>query len=116
MPLDKDREDELREVQNMALDHAIEEMNAAHARGLDRKEDRGDRGFLTGMASKSVGVAVKIEQFIMLRNREGMGTPPEDDDRAAANLVKTARAEVAQILEKVGAGAQPRRKRGGDDD
>jgi hypothetical protein len=112
--LDKQREQELREVQNMALDHAIEEMNAAHGRGLDSEQDRGDRGFLTGMASKSVGVAVKIEQFIMTRNREGMGTRPEDDDRAAANLVKTARAEVQQILEKVGAGAQPRRKRGAE--
>ena len=112
--LDKQREQELRDVQTMALDHAIEEMNAAHGRGLNSKKDRGDRGFLTGMAAKSVGVAVKIEQFIMLRNREGMGSDDEDDSRAAASLVKAARAEVQQILEKVGAGAQPRRKRGAE--
>lgn len=113
--LGKEREEELRNVQNMALDHAIEEMNAAHTRGLESKEDRGDRGFLTGMASKSVSVAVKIEQFIMLRNREGMSTSDEDDERAAATLVKTARAEVAQILEKVGAGPKPRRSKRADD-
>jgi len=110
--LAKNREADLREVQDMALDHAIEEMNAAHTRGLDEKEDRGDRGFLTGMAAKSMAVAVKIEQFIMLRNREGMGDRTEEDERAAAALVRQARSEVAHILEKVGAGPQPRNRPG----
>jgi hypothetical protein len=115
MMLDKTRERELRDVQDMALDHAIEEMNAAHQRGLDEKEDRGDRGFLTGMASKSVSVAVKIEQFIMLRNREMPGAfndDPERERKAADSLIRNARAEVAEILEKVGAGPKPRARGG----
>jgi hypothetical protein len=114
MTIDKARLDELREVQAMALDHAVEEMQAAHALGLDSKDARGDRGWLTGMAAKSLGVAVKIEQLIALRDGRGKGSD-EDDEQAAAKMVRTARAEVAQILERVGAGPQPRRGKRGDD-
>ena len=113
--IDKARIDELREVQGMALDHAVEEMQAAHALGLDSKDARGDRGWLTGMAAKSLGVAVKIEQLISLREGRGPGDD-EDDEKAAAKMVRTARAEVAEILERASAGPQPRKKRGNADD
>lgn len=101
-----DIEQELERVQGVALKHAIDEMDEAAARGLDTKEDRGDRGFLTGMAAKSLGVAVRIEQFLMLRRREG-GEPinPEDPDgetKAKMAMVKKARGEVAKIMERVG--------------
>lgn len=106
-------EQELERVQGVALQHAVAEMDKAAARGLDTKEDRGDRGFLTGMAAKSLGVAVRIEQFLMLRRREN-GAPlyPDDPDgeaKAKMAMVKKARGEVAKIMERVGATSKARR-------
>jgi hypothetical protein len=108
--MDEKRKQDIDRIQEMALDHAIEEMEASDACGLDSKEDRGNRGFLTGMASKSLSVAVKLEQFKILMARPNIN--PEDDEesehRAADALIKSARAEVRQIMERAGAGAKPR--------
>jgi len=98
----KDYEAELERIQNIALDHAIEELDAADQRGLETTADRGDRGFLTGMAAKSLGVAVRIEQFLILRRREGFGDDDAEQQAATSNMVKKARAEVRGILERVG--------------
>lgn len=104
-------DEELQRIQDMAINHAIEEMDAADERGVKDKESRGDRGFLTGMASKSIGVAVKIEQFLALRRGDGPRGPEDDrsEERAKASLAENARAEVANIMERVGAGNTPRR-------
>lgn len=106
-----DIEQELERIQGLALRHAIDEMDAAHARGIDTKEDRGDRGFLTGMSAKSLGVAVRIEQFLILRRREGFGGMDDAADEQAAKLemVKKARGEVAKIMERVGGGSKAKR-------
>jgi hypothetical protein len=102
-------DDELKRIQEIALEHAINEMDEANTRGLDTKEDRGDRGFLTGMAAKSLGVAVKIEQFLILRNREGLYNPDDENVEQAKNsLVKNARAEVAEIMKRVKDGPKAR--------
>jgi hypothetical protein len=98
----QDHATELARIQALALDHAIEEMDAAAAKTLETQQDRGDRGWLTGMAAKSLNVAVKIEQFLALRG-EGSGPRDEDEEEAASRLVKTARAEVRSIMERVGA-------------
>lgn len=98
----KDYESELERIQGIALEHAIGEMDASDERGLDTKEDRGDRGFLTSMAAKSLGVAVRIEQFLILRRREGFGDDEAEQQAATSNMVKKARAEVRGILERVG--------------
>lgn len=102
-----DIEQELERIQGLALKHAIEEMDEAAARTLATKEDRGDRGFLTGMSAKSLGVAVRIEQFLMLRRREGFDARDPDDPTAEANakmaMVKKARGEVSKIMERVSA-------------
>lgn len=100
---DKEREAQLRAIQDQALDHAVEEMTAAGERTLETKEDRGDRSWLTGMASKSLSVAVKIEQFIALRERlnpSGHETP-EDEKKAADRLISRARDDVAKVLGRV---------------
>lgn len=101
-----DIEKELERIQGIALQHAVDEMDEAAARTLATKEDRGDRGFLTGMAAKSLGVAVRIEQFLMLRRREGFDARDPEDPTAEANakmaMVKKARAEVGKIMERVG--------------
>lgn len=105
----KDYNAELARIQNIALDNAIQEMDATDKLGIATKEDRGDRGFLTGMASKSLGVAVRIEQILALRRGDPGGA---DDNRqeqvAKAKMIMSARAEVASIMERVGAGNKPR--------
>lgn len=102
----RDQDEELRRIQDIAVDHAIAEMDEAASRGLDTKADRGDRGFLTGMAAKSLGVAVKIEQFLLLRKeRKATGlNDPEEERQAKATLIANARAETRGILERIGAG------------
>lgn len=106
-----DIEGELERIQNIALKHAVDEMDEAAARTLATKEDRGDRGFLTGMAAKSLGVAVRIEQFLILRRREGFNSmgDPEDEKAAKLEMVKKARGEVAKIMERVSGGAKAQR-------
>jgi hypothetical protein len=95
-------DDELRRIQDLAVKHAVEEMDAAAALGLDTKEGRGDRGWLTGMAGKSLSVAVKIEQFVALRaGRKMTAEDEEDEDTAKTRLVKEASAEVAEIMKRV---------------
>ena len=106
-----DIEKELERIQGIALQHAIDEMDESATRTLATKEDRGDRGFLTGMAAKSLGVAVRIEQFLILRRREGFGGMDDAADEQAAKLemVKKARGEVAKIMERVSGGAKAKR-------
>lgn len=105
-----DYDAELQRIQATALGHAIEEMDASAELTVQTREDRGDRGFLTGMAAKSLGVAVRIEQFLALRRGEGDGKDPDARQQgdAAKKLVQSARAEVRGIMERVGAGTKPR--------
>ena len=111
--MDAEREQKLRAVQDMAIDNAVEEMEAAHEKSLQTKGDRGDRGWLTGMAAKSMGVAVRIEQFLMLRSRGAIYTGDDAEAEAAAvdSMIRSARAEVGRIMENAKAGAQPPRKK-----
>lgn len=109
----KDYNAELERIQQLALDHAIEEMDASDERGVDSAQERGDRGFLTGMASKSLAVAVRIEQFLALRRGDGgaEGGPGDDDAeeaKAKAALVSKAKTEVAKIMERAGVGYHQR--------
>lgn len=107
----KDYDAELKRIQDIALDHAIEEMDASDGLTVETKEDRGNRGFLTGMASKSIGVAVKIEQFMALKKGNGSAgwDDPAEEAKAAAALVNSARAEVAKVMERAGVGPTTRR-------
>lgn len=105
----------LREIQDQAVTHAIEEMHAASELGLETKEDRGDRFWLTKMSAQSLTVAAKIEGFVMLRSRE-KGAPDPDDDtenRATDRLIKQARGEVTAIIERARIGYKPRGKSDG---
>lgn len=104
--IDDTRKAELVRIQGMAVEHAIDEMDAAHKRGLDTKVDRGDRGFLTSMASRSMSVAVRIEQYLMLAQREQ--TPGSDDESEKAahdRLIRESRAQVATIMKRIGSKA-----------
>lgn len=107
----QDQEESLRKMQESAIDMAIAEHEAAAAKGLDTKTDRGDRGWLTGMASKSVGLAVKVEQFFQLRAQR-TSVDPDEDDRETEKMVKQASATVAKLFESMKAGPQERPKRG----
>lgn len=113
MTLTKEQEDALRAIQDMAVDHAIEEMNASSELGVESREDRGDRYFLTKMSKESLTVAAKVEGYIMLRNRpDGRWNPNEDDEReAVARMIKRARGEVAGIIERAKGGPQPDKRK-----
>jgi hypothetical protein len=106
-----DIESELERIQGIALKHAIDELDAADGLGLDSKTARGDRGFLTGMSARSLGVAVRIEQFLILRRREGFGSLDDEKDEKAAKveMLRKARGEVTKILERVGSGSKAKR-------
>lgn len=108
----KERETELRRIQDMAIRHTVEQMDAADTFGLDCAKDRGDRGFLTSMAAKSMGVAVRIEQYVELCNRSGLYDlrDQEEQDAARDRMISKARAEVKSILERASDGtAKPKK-------
>ena len=101
MAMSKEQEEQLRAIQDKAVDHAVEEMNAASLLGIESKEDRGDRFWLTKMAEKSLTVAAKVEGFILLRTREGRFNPDAEDENDAINrMIKRARGEVDAILKR----------------
>jgi hypothetical protein len=109
MAISKDQEEKLRAIQDKAVDHAIEELNAADELGIESREDRGDRYFLTKMAKESLTVAAKIEGFIMLRTREGrFNLDPDEEKEAVDRMIKRARGEVDAILKRAKDGTPAR--------
>lgn len=98
-----DKLERLRQVQDTAIDHAIEEMDAASAYGIETKADRGDRAWLTKMCGGSLTVAARVEQFIALRERGSHFDPrnPADQDRAEEAFVQRAEAQMRAMLERV---------------
>jgi hypothetical protein len=106
-----DQEEALRLMQEQVIDRAIAENEKAHGLGLETKTDRGDRGWLTGMAAKSVGLAVKVEQFFQLRSQRAP-MDPDADDAATEQMVKRASAEVERIMAAAKAGPPEKPKRG----
>lgn len=96
--------EKLKQLQETAVDHAIEEMDAAGRLTLDSKANRGDRAWLTGMCSKSLGVAVRVEQFMVLRERgEGYRSDSQsdaDEEKTQAEFVRRAEAQLKGILER----------------
>lgn len=91
----------LQRIQDVAIEHAVDEMDAAHALTLATKEERGDRAWLTGMAGKSLGVAVRIEQFIVLKERAaslGVKNSDADEDARQASFLKRAEAQLQSIM------------------
>jgi len=98
--MDEAKLQRLKEIQEIAIDHAIEEMEAAHALSLETKLERGDRGWLTKMCGQSLTVAMRIEQFILLR-KDAAGFDYRDDDeqkRAESEFVKRAEAQMKSII------------------
>lgn len=92
----------LRQVQDTAIDHAIQEMDAASAYGIETKADRGDRAWLTKMCGGSLTVAARVEQFIALRERNGCDyRDATDQDRAEDAFVQRAEAQMRAMLERV---------------
>lgn len=101
MPIKPEQREALERIQNLAIDHAIEEIDMAHQNSLNDKDERGDRFFLTKMGEKSLGVACKIENFIALKERDGRWqTNPEQEDAQIERMVKQARTEVESIIKR----------------
>lgn len=98
--MNEDTKAKLERLQTLALAHAVEEMDAAHALTLATKEDRGDRSWLTGMCGKSLGVALRVEQYLALKERgaEFNGQSEGDAAKAEAAFVRRAEAQIAQIM------------------
>jgi hypothetical protein len=97
----KDIDSELKRIQGIAIEHAIEEVDASHQRTLETKEERGDRGWLSQMASRSLAVAVKIETLLNMRRNGGTKDDEEREREAKQQLLDQAQAEVSRILRKV---------------
>ncbi len=94
---------ELQRIQDMAVNHAIEEMSEAGALTLATKDDRGDRFWLTKMASQSLALAARVEAYVMLKQREGIGADHETEETENARIdrmIKSARSEVSSIVAK----------------
>lgn len=110
MSLDPDHERELRVIQDQAVANAIQEMTAAGELTLETDKQRGDRFWLTKMATQSMTIAAKIEGYIMLRTRPASTEQPDDEDqeRAVDRMIKQARGEVTAIIERVRKGNRPR--------
>ena len=110
--MDDNALNKLRMLQDMAVEHAVEEMDAASKLTLSSKTERGDRAWLTGMCSKSLGVAVRVEQFIALRERgaayRGDTQSEEDEEKSQAAFIRRAEAQLKGIMER----AKPRFKHG----
>jgi hypothetical protein len=102
MTISKDQEDSLRGIQDKAVEHAIEEMTAASELGIESKEERGDRFWLTKMAEKSMTFAAKVEQYILLKQRDGRWNMDEQEEKEAIDrMVSRARGEVDIIIKRV---------------
>ena len=94
---------ELQRIQDMAVNNAIEEMSEAGTLTLATKDERGDRFWLTKMASQSLALAARVEAYVMLKQRESGGTNPETEETENARIdrmIKSARSEVANIVAK----------------
>jgi len=98
--MNEDAKTQLERLQTLAIAHAIEEMDAAHDLTLATKEDRGDRAWLTGMCGKSLGVALRVEQYLALKERGAAfnGQSEEDAAKAEAAFVRRAEAQLEQIM------------------
>jgi len=112
--INPDHERELRIIQDQAVANCIEEMTAAGDLSLQSKEERGDRFWLTKMATQSMTIAAKIEGYIMLRARATCGNGNDDDEdgqeRAVDRMIKQARGEVTAIIERARKGYRPRER------
>lgn len=101
MAISEDRLKQLEALQEYAIDHAVEEMDEARKLGLGDKDSRGDRAWLTKMCDKSLGVAVRVEQFIALHSRKGFEpSDPNAEEKAQAKFVNDAKAAISKILER----------------
>lgn len=99
--MDQDRIKQLEGIRDMAIDHAIEEMGAANELTLATKDERGDRAWLTKMCGQSLTIAVRVEQFLMLKDRDGGDyRDDEDQERAGSAFVKRAEAQMKAIMDR----------------
>lgn len=94
---------ELQRIQDMAVNNAIEEMSEAGSLTLATKDERGDRFWLTKMASQSLALAARVEAYVMLKQREGSGADhdtEETENKRVERMIASARSEVASIVAK----------------
>ena len=90
--------EQLEQIQQMAIEHAVEEMHAAHALGLDTKADRGDRMWLSKMCAQSLGVVLTIERYLELKKSSYESHNPEVEEEAQDAFVKRAQAHLDKII------------------
>lgn len=63
----KDKLSELERIQDLALDHTVESIDAAAKCDLDEKEGRGNRVWLTKAANESMKLVLQVERFFAMR-------------------------------------------------
>lgn len=78
-----DQLDELKRMQEVAIDHAIEAIDAADTEcDISSKEGRGNRVWLTKAANEGMKLACAVERLLQMR---GQGKEIADPDREIKN-------------------------------
>lgn len=76
-----DQLERLKKCQEVAIDHAIEAIEAAEECDISTKDGRGNRVWLTKNANESMKMACMVERLVQMR---GQSKPIEDPDAAVA--------------------------------
>lgn len=93
-------QEQLEQIQQMAIEHAMEEMHAAHELGVETKEDRGNRAWLSKMCAQSLNVMLTIERYLELKKTSHASHNPGVEERAQDAFVKKAQAHLDRIIKR----------------
>lgn len=86
-----DQEAELKRIQEVAIDNAIAEFDEACGLSLQEQQERGDRRWLTQMASSSLKLSADIAR--LLKPVQG-----DDSDREDAELSAIISAATTKVI------------------
>ena len=90
----------LEDMREKTLDNAIEEFDAACGLRLTEKEERGDRRWLTMMASSSIKLHREIAA--LLDGKKPSGEDDDDEARKVQMLIDEAAGKVARFEQRKG--------------
>lgn len=98
-----DQKSELDRIQEIAIDHAIESIDAANDLcDISDKEGRGDRVWLTKGANESMKLVCVIQRFFEMKaNIDGTKTPQQVED-SAQSIIDKAEKQLAKQRQNMG--------------
>lgn len=87
----EDQRKELERIQETAIDNAIAEFDEACGLSLQEQQERGDRRWLTQMASSSIKLSADIARILAQRAKPDT---EEDEDAELRALIQSAQNRV----------------------